>query len=427
MTDWVLIPHFYQPPTQSLIVTEQILRSCYLPFLDTLIEHPEVEMSIDLSASLVLQLERIQNHDFFAKIKTLLDRSQIEFLNSAIFHPILPLTPQNVVLRQVKESTTVLERFTGVTPVPGFFPPELAIDQKVFNLLKNNGMDFVIVDESSANPNFDLNKIPDNSVYKLDKSMLLVSSRALSELLRSYPTELRANNLTEFIEKQKTGLLICATDAEVFGHHYSERLGLLKDLFQSNKFKFIKATSAISTPSFRTIRPGRTGPESTWIPGQARDDITASSWQTSQADLKSGVPFAMWNNPKNPLQQKYQLLAEMAYKVLLKTESETTIENISHQVHSAQHYFDQGISSCHSYWLSNTPWWHPDMVELGAGNLIRSIRSLPVPTEEKQQAENFFHNFMMEVWQRHWSGEVEKSYREYDNHRAEILNKLPKI
>src|SRR3989344_445947 len=223
MTDWVLIPHFYQPPTQSLIVTEQILRSCYLPFLETLIEHPEVEMSIDLSASLILQLERIQNHDFFAKIKTLLDRSQIEFLNSAIFHPILPLTPRNVALRQIKESTTVLERFTGVTPVPGFFPPELAIDEKILKLLSENSINFVVIDESSVNPNFNLNKISDSSVYKLDKFVLLASSRALTELLRSYPTVLKADNLIKFIEKQKTGLLICATDAEVFGHHYSER------------------------------------------------------------------------------------------------------------------------------------------------------------------------------------------------------------
>ena len=412
MTDWVLIPHFYQPPTQSLIVTEQILRSCYLPFLETLIEHPEVEMSIDLSASLILQLERIQNHDFFAKIKTLLDRSQIEFLNSAIFHPILPLTPRNVALRQIKESTTVLERFTGVTPVPGFFPPELAIDEKILKLLSENSINFVVIDESSVNPNFNLNKISDSSVYKLDKFVLLASSRALTELLRSYPTVLKADNLIKFIEKQKTGLLICATDAEVFGHHYSERLGLLKDLFQSNKFRFIKATSALNS-EFRIQN--------------SKFKIVSSSWQTSPQDLKAGVPFAMWNNPKNPLQQKYFHLAQMAHNALSEMESKPATENISHTIHFAQNHYDQGISSCHPYWLSNTPWWHPDMVELGAKNLIKVIRTLPVYPEQKRRAENFFHNFMMEVWSTHWSGKVEENYLKFDQERVEILKNLPAI
>lgn len=416
MKSWTLIPHFYQPPTQSLILTEQVLRSCYLPFLDILLNHPEVEVSVNFSASLILQLERIHNHDFFSKLKTLVERNQIEFLNSAIFHPILPITPPDVIQRQIKENTTVLERFTSISPVPGFFPPELAIDEKTIQLLEKTGVEFVIVDESSVNPDFNLNIINKPAIQKCNNLTLLVSSRSLTELFRSYPTELKAEQLIKFIEGQISNdqlPIICATDVEVFGHHYSERVQLLKDLFDSKKFKFIKATTALDqAKSTKKLEI---------------KNIAPSSWQTSVEDLKSSIPFSLWNSKTNPLQQKYYQLAEMAYRSLFKVESETTTENISHTVHSAQNHFDQGISSCHSYWLSNKPWWHPDMVDLGAKNLIKCIRSLPIEVEKKQQAENFYHSFMLEVWSYHWSGQVEKNYMNFDQKRLETLKNLPHL
>src|SRR3989338_1837542 len=162
MPSWALILHFYQPPSQSLTLTELILRSSYLPFLDLLLTHPEIQMTLNISASLLLQLEQIKDHDFFEKIKALGNRGQIEFLSSAIFHPILPLTPLPVITRQIKENAEIVEKFCHSKPVPGFFPPELAVDEKVLRLISKQ-MDFTIIDESSLNPNFDLKEIPKSS------------------------------------------------------------------------------------------------------------------------------------------------------------------------------------------------------------------------------------------------------------------------
>src|SRR3989344_216114 len=390
MPSWALILHFYQPPSQSLTLTELILRSSYLPFLDLLLTHPEIQMTLNISASLLLQLEQIKDHDFFEKIKALGNRGQIEFLNSAIFHPILPLTPLPVITRQIKENAEIVEKFCHSKPVPGFFPPELAVDEKVLRLISKQ-MDFTIIDESS-----------------------------LTELIRGYPTVLHADKLITFINSQISvpkerganlkSPLVSVSDAEVFGHHYSESTNLLRGLFESGGFRFIKATTALENLKSQV--------------SSLKSSLVASSWQTAREDIKAGVPFIFWNNPLNPLQKKYHRLAQMAYKFLKKCSQE---ESSSHTIHSAEHYFDQGISSCHTYWLSNSPWWHPDLAELGARNLVKTIRTLPVAPSQKLAAERFYHRFMLEVWNRHWSGEVENQYRLYDSTRVQFLNSLPKL
>lgn len=429
MRSWIFIPHLYQPPTQSLTLTELILRSCYLPFLDLLLGNPHIEMSLNLSASLVLQLESIPNHNFFSKIHDLVQRNQIEFLSSPIFHPIVPLTPEPVTLRQIKENADVIERFCSVKPVNGFFPPELAIDQKSLELLSDSQFEFVIVDESSINPNFELNKIPENLLMTTGgrktgllsasdrtrrQPKLFVSSRTLTELLRSYPTELKSGALIPFIESktEENQLIICASDAEIFGHHYTERIHLLKDLFGSPHFKFVKVSTVLNKTEG-------------W-PADQTPTIYASSWQTSAEDIKSGNPFPLWNHPGNSLQQKYQHLADLAYQALCETENviESTA-NPYHIRHSAENHFDQGLSSCHYYWLSNSPWWHPDLVEEGAKNLVKTIRTLPVSPEAKRKTEEFYHRFMLDVWDYHWSGKVEENYNLHDRKRLELLKNLP--
>src|SRR3989344_2064132 len=135
MPSWALILHFYQPPSQSLTLTELILRSSYLPFLDLLLTHPEIQMTLNISASLLLQLEQIKDHDFF-------------------------------------------EKFCHSKPVPGFFPPELAVDEKVLRLISKQ-MDFTIIDESSLNPNFDLKEIPKSSPSPTPRSSATTIQNAL--------------------------------------------------------------------------------------------------------------------------------------------------------------------------------------------------------------------------------------------------------
>jgi hypothetical protein len=93
----------------------------------------------------------------------------------------------------------------------------------------------------------------------------------------------------------------------------------------------------------------------------------------------------------------------------------------------AREHLDEGWASCHLYWLSNHPWWHPELVERGANNLIRCFRMLPVTYEEKAEAEKNHHEFLEKMWLYHWSGEVEKNYKLYDVEREKMLKELPEL
>ncbi len=395
MTQFALVLHFYQPPTQSLNLTEEILRSCYLRLCDLLLETQNARVTINLSGSLLLQTQAITNHDLSHKFRRLAESGKVEFLNSPVYHPISPLTHPDVLERQLKENQKVLENFCGIKNFVGIFPPELAVNEKTVELFGNLS-NFVVIDETSFGK-------PGAFNYKNTK--LMVNSRQLTELIRSYPTELQADRFANFAQSLESPL-ICTTDAEVFGHHYQERINFLKDLFGQKQFDFVKLSE---------LNP-KDAPENS--------QIVASTWQTTKKDLENNNPFPYWLNKDNEFQKKYYQLADMAYEALKETRSEKIP---SHMVHSAEVHFDKGISSCHPYWLSNLPWWHPDLVESGAKELIRCVRTVPMDPQKKQVAEKFYHEFLLSIWHHQWSGEVEKKYQMFDKMRQDLLRDLPQI
>lgn len=370
MRSLALLLHFYQPPTQSPEITEQVLRSCYLPLADLLLAHPEAQFTLNIAMN--------PGPEFVEKIKTLLKRKQIELSNSPIYHPLLPLIPVEDIDVMLRINRDILRDTFQTEPADIIFPPELAIKPQIY---KPN----YIVDESAINPDFDVNKIPKLPTH--------VSSRAITEILRSYPTVLTKEIFLKFLEERTDSnqTIMAATDAEIFGHHYTERINLIKELLESKKIKFIKVTD------IDAIAP-------------LQHDVVASSWQTT--DLTN--PFPLWQG--TDLQKKYDDLAQLAFRLLSKSPD--------HNSSAESHYF-KGISSCHYYWLSNWPWWHPDLVESGARELIKSVRSLYIGKDQKLPAEALYHDLSLGIWSYHWSGKVEEKWREYNKYRETFLKTWP--
>ena len=81
----------------------------------------------------------------------------------------------------------------------------------------------------------------------------------------------------------------------------------------------------------------------------------------------------------------------------------------------AEDLMDQAYSSCYLYWLSNWPWWHPDLVGTGARNLIKCVRMSNIDNQMKSKAEEAYHLFLNKMWQYHWSGKVEGKYKEWQS------------
>ena len=410
MRIWAPVFHFYQPPTQDLNITSQVLHSNYLPFLDALLENPNAHVTFNLTGSLTVQLQQLDAEDFFDKVKELVDRGQVDILNTPLYHPLLPFTKTAVIHRQIEQNHQITRQFYNIDPIEGIYPPELAINPDVLNDLAPI-TSFVLVDESAISDSISLDALPQNMLGRYGDLTLAVSARALTEILRSYQEELTATGLVKFFHDkgEENTPIISVNDVELFGHHYQGRLEFLKDLFAHPELTLMTLTEVIERfpdmPEFKEINP--------------------STWETTNKDKSEKNYYPLWLRPGNELQKQYLELihiAEEAFETVAKPN-----DDINLVYASAEGHFDQGISSCHLFWLSNYPWWHPDLVEAGAYQLIKSVRTLAASNEIKRRAEILYSDFIKALWLRHWSGEVQEHFDRFDSDRVAFYQNLPKL
>lgn len=345
-----MVLHFYQPPTQEKVIVHNILQFCYLPLLRMLSKKSGYGLTVNISGSLLSQLEEMQAHEFFDLITQLVTDKKIELISSAMNHPLIPVIPPFSVKRQIQQNDLLLKRLFGVKS-KGFFPPELAIDQTSLDSLQS---DYVIVDASGIKVKF--------PVVKYKDKYLLVNNQVIGEVLRSHPDKLQVKEVVDMLKDEWT---VTANDSEVFGHHYVERHQLLSDLLDRADIQFISVSQALS-------KFGKSAKPVT--------SIKPSTWQTTKE-------FALWTN--NPLQQQY-------LKML----------NLIGQLPHDHKYYDQATASCHLYWLSNWPWWHPGLVEKGAKLLLKSVKS--------KKAERLYREFIQAMWAYHTSDQVNINYRRFE-------------
>lgn len=382
MTYWSIVLHFYQPPTQDLRITKSILTFCYLPLLRMLHAKKGYGITLNISGSLLEQLQKLEATEFFNLIKDLVADGRVELTNSLMYHSLSPITPPEIFERQTEKNRLQIKEALGIEKLSGFFPPELAIDKESLDLIHST---YVIVDQSAVTA---------YPIAKYEDNYLLVINRELTETLRSYPQQLRASAFIPYALTKipDESLCVLACDGEVFGHHYTERLKLLSDILDEKDIRCIRASEAVEHFK-KTASTVRT--------------IKHSTWQNTTG-------LELWTG--NALQKKYLQFANLVSKLTKDSEDK-----------KLQELLDKGWSSCYFYWLSNLPWWHPDFVVKGARCLIRSVRHSQIPNAEKRSAEALYHALLNDIWQYHWTEKVEAGYRRHDTIRAKMLAKLPKI
>jgi alpha-amylase/alpha-mannosidase (GH57 family) len=335
MKYWSATLHFYQPPGQERDIVWNVYTFCYLPLLRMLDSRSGYGITLNISECLTDQLRIIDSSEFFELIDKLVANGRVELLSSAKYHPVLPLFSPQVLERQTK----------GNIQTCGFFPPELAVDAKTLDLLDYQ---FLLVDETALDIK--------TSVAKYKNKRLLVNSRQICDLFRSYPKNLEARMVSDLL---KDGPNTSINDAELFGHHYTERLQVLADLIDTPDVKMLTASQYLD--KFVDTAPVVT-------------KINESTWQNCRA-------YALWN--KNKLQKEYLELLK---------QNPTA---------------DKAHSSCYLYWLSNWPWWHPGLVQKGVENMIPSVVT---------------QKFLENMWQYHLSGQVETNYQKFNSSGQKYLN-----
>ncbi len=405
MLTWSPVLHFYQPPTQKDSITKQVTKSSYIPFLKRLLDHPDLKLTANISGSLILQLDSIGENEFFELVKELVKKEQLEFVNSPLYHPLMPLSPSEVYLRQLEYNRGVIEYFMQTSPINVIYPPELAVTQEVLSklsTLKSN----ILVDSSAT-------KLSENKSALIQTSTrkLIVSSREVTNVLRAYPRVLSPNKFADWLANiSKSNLIISVSDVEIFGHHYTERLEFLFDVHKHPNVAIQPLSQILSNNKFEKLET----------------DISPSSWVSGEVySPDANNPFSLWKNNNNELQQLYWQLANLTYSHFSSVVK--PVEDTDLKYSSAEKHLDKGLSSCHTYWLSNWPWWNPEIVEKGAVELIRAVRTLPIDNKHKVEAEELYATFIKKLWQYNWSSKPKEKYQEYERAYKKYLDTLPEL
>ena len=219
---WANFLHIYQPPTQTEAIVRKVAEECYRTLVRVLEEAQHAKITLNINAVLTEQLDRYGFGDVIEGLKRVAERGLIEFTGSAMYHPILPLIPEEEAARQIELNTEVNRRYFGEVYHPqGFFPPEMCYSAEVAKIVAEMGFRWIIIDEiafggkigqARNDTAYTLKELPDLVVFFKERPF------SAGITYGNYP------NAKPFLEALKDRLatetyLLTGTDGEVYGHH----------------------------------------------------------------------------------------------------------------------------------------------------------------------------------------------------------------
>jgi len=363
--------HIYQPPVQIPQVVKQIVNESYRPIIDALRTHQEAKISLNINGTLTEQLNDFGYNNIIEGIATLASRNQIEFTGSGKFHPLLPLIPEPEIERQILLNEETNKMFFGNVYKPvGFFPPEMAISERVISVVRKLGYDWIIM-SGIANT---LPEFPTTTISQHQNGLKFIFRDDYISIDCAFD---KVNTVDTFIERlhyrhtSEDYYVVLAMDGETFGHHVKHAIkNFLIPLFNETPHRDDIQMCTVS----EIIKKFPVG-----ITQNPRD----SSWSTMPYDLAHDVPFPLWSDPNNEIhieQHRFFMYAlnliHLAYKYRegMNDQKKSIYDN-------ARNLLDRGIHSCQQWWASKRPWYSTDMILRGLNEVlmasVNAKRSLP--------------------------------------------------
>lgn len=316
--------HAYQPPTQPKKIVQKIFNQSYLPLIEAIEQNPEIVISLDIAKSLGDRLRP----SFLSRINTRINAGQIEPVNTAAYHYLLPLESYSVALEQLRINREFYRKYFPEARISGVFPPELAISPATTFALSASEGEWTLMDdfasviarkhlpEDERAPHAWIPEAP----YGPETARglrLLLRSRFWSEIISNmrYPNNAPVRDGKEFAQKliaeqtkwvrrcgeSPASYISLAVDFETFGHHHPNAIAqFLIPFFRA----IAKHNDACALLPSRIVG---------MFPKRGNFSITAGSWSSSEDDLKNGNPFPLWNHPHNPFHRAWNNFKNEAY------------------------------------------------------------------------------------------------------------------
>lgn len=361
---WINFFHIYQPPHWDVRIIERVADEAYRPFLHVLKKHPDVKVTLNITGSLTEQLAEHGARDILENLVLLAERGQIEFTGSAKYHTILPLLPKEEIIRQIRLNTEMNRALLGDVFSPrGFFPPELCYSFNMAEAIQEAGYDWILLDEISHSGKVGAASF--DKRYSLPKTDLSIvfRNRLLSDYLSfSAPVADSAKTLRTLVRDIRSSrFLITAMDGENLGHHRPGANLLWERTVTQLPTATVSEYLAMLT-AVEEVNPLR------------------ASWSSREEELAEGVPYLLWQNPRNPIHQLQWPLTQLAIDAVNRA-----IQVGDARLGDARLALDQALASDQYWWASATPWWSVEIVERGAKTLLGIFRMLTsiLPAERK--------------------------------------------
>lgn len=382
--NWINFFHFHQPAYQEINIVKQISKQSYDFLIKIFKENPSFYTTINFTGALTELLIKSKQTRIIQGLKPLIQKGQIELTGTAKYHPILPLISESQIIRQIEINNKIQQANFGAAYSPkGFFCPEMSYSPKVGKIIQKMGFKWIILDQIHYNGSTK-NNINYSKKYEIKGLGLKVLFRN-REISKSYVPQ-SVEKILNQQKKYSQDFLVTATDAEMYGHAHVDNTKTFSKILKNNNLKTYTVSNYLNK-----------------INGLTKVSPISTSWETWEDDLEKKLNYPLWNNPKNKIQQALWKLAKQAIKF---NEQHNTIKNDPW----AQKHLDRGLSSCSWWWSSERKpdifsplTWHPDQIERGANELIRSIRSISsLDKQDKIKAERLFAKLLTLVWEKHW-------------------------
>src|SRR5512139_2284419 len=111
----ILAFHNHQPVGNFEHVLEECYGKAYLPFLETLLDHPQLKVALHYSGNLLFWIQE-KHPEAFDILKTLVDTGRAELLSGGLYEPILPVLPEKDRVLQVSEMSKRIRKSFGQSP-----------------------------------------------------------------------------------------------------------------------------------------------------------------------------------------------------------------------------------------------------------------------------------------------------------------------
>ena len=143
---FALVIHSHQPVGNFDHVIEEAYQRAYAPFVQILLQHPRVRLSLHYSGVLLEWLEK-RHPEFFDQLRELSGRGQVELLGGGYYEPILPSISDADKISQVRKLADYLQQHWGTAP-RGAWVAERVWEPGLACPLAQAGVEYVVLDDT---------------------------------------------------------------------------------------------------------------------------------------------------------------------------------------------------------------------------------------------------------------------------------------